>query len=105
MKLSFEDVEPYFGIRITSAEAVTHGVVKITWSDAVTGIVDLRPILARGDIFKDLRDDPDVFDAVQVEAHGHGVFWQASDGTLVDFGADQMRAWSEKQAALIALAS
>lgn len=105
MSLTYDDVEPFFGIRIETAEAVTFGVLKIKWSDDVTGIVDLRPMIARGDAFAVLKRDGERFNAVQVSEGGHAVYWLDDDGTELDFGADQTRAWSEKQAALIALAS
>ena len=104
MNLTYEDVEPFFGIKVTKAEAVTFGVLKIVWSDGVTGIVDLRPVIRRSEAFAILRDRPERFDDVHVEEAGHSVFWLSDDGNEIDLGADQLRAWSEKQAALIALA-
>jgi hypothetical protein len=91
--------------RIVSATPVLHGVLKIVWDDGYTGLVDMRPILARGKVFTRLQD-PKTFDAVRVSEFGHSIEWPAEgDGPLLDFAANTLRDTSERQAALIALAS
>jgi hypothetical protein len=91
--------------RIVSATPVLHGVLKITWDDGYTGLVDMRPILARGKVFTPLQD-PRTFDKVQVSEFGHSIEWPVEgDGPQLDFASNTLRDKAEKQAALIALAS
>jgi hypothetical protein len=90
--------------RIASAEPVMLGVLKIVWDDGYTGLVDLRPILARGKVFTHLQN-PKNFQKVQVSEFGHSVEWFDEKGEQIDFASGTLREKAEKQAALIALAS
>jgi hypothetical protein len=58
-----------------SAEPVIFGVVKIVWKDGFAGIVDLRPVLAKGEMFEFLRANPARFDDLKLEDYGHNIFW------------------------------
>ena len=58
--------------RITLAEPVIHGVLKIVWNDGYEGIVDLRPTIARGKIFTYLQNARN-FSKVRVSEFGHSV--------------------------------
>lgn len=91
-------------LRVTEAEAVMPGVLKIAWNDGYEGIVDLRGIIATGDLFAPLRD-PKRFEEVRVEAYGHSIFWGEDGDEDVDFGCDRLREIAERQAELIARAS
>ncbi|MBN9023054.1 MAG: hypothetical protein J0H08_13355, partial [Rhizobiales bacterium] len=44
--------------RIETVKPVMFGVLKLVFDDGYEGIVDLRPLLANGEIFTFLRDDP-----------------------------------------------
>jgi len=88
--------------RITSAEPVIHGVLKIVWSDGYEGIVDLRPTIARGRIFAYLKK-PANFKKVRVAEYGHSIVWINEKGEEIDFGADSLRHRSENQARLNAV--
>jgi len=90
--------------RISSAEPVIHGVLKIVWDDGYTGLVDLRPILARGKVYTYLQD-PKNFQGVQVTEFGHSIEWLDENREQIDFASGTLREKAEKQAALIALAS
>jgi Protein of unknown function (DUF2442) len=90
-------------LRITSAEAVLPGVLKLTWSDGYAGIVDLRGKIADGEIFEPIRD-PEAFKDVRVERYGHHVYWGNEDDG-VDFGSDRLREIAEEQAELLARVS
>ena len=91
-------------LRVTSAEAVIPGVLKVAWNDGFEGVVDLHGLIAKGKIFSPLRD-PRYFEKVQVAPYGHSVFWGEEDNEDVDFGCDRLREMVEEQAALIAKAS
>jgi hypothetical protein len=91
-------------LRITSAEPVLHGVLKITWSDGYEGIVDLRGTIAQGEIFEWLRN-PEHFRQVRVESYGHSIYWGEEGDEKVDFGCDRLREMAEEQAALLARVS
>jgi hypothetical protein len=62
-----------------SAEPVIFGVVKIVWKDGFAGIVDLRPILAKGEMFNFLRVNPARFDDLKLEDYGYCIFWLDDD--------------------------
>ena len=91
-------------LRITTAEPVVHGVLKLAWNDGYEGIVDLRGIIADGEIFEHIRN-PENFKKVHVAPHGHSIYWGKEDNEEVDFGCDRLREIAEEQAAILARAS
>jgi len=92
-------------IAMRSAEPVIFGVVKIVWKDGFAGIVDLRPLLAKGEMFEFLRVNPARFDGLRLEDQGHKIFWLDDQGDVIDFGSDSLRQRAERQAGLLHLAS
>ena len=72
-------------LRITGAEAVLPGVLKLTWNDGYEGVVDLRGVIADGEIFEHIRD-PENFKKVRVEGYGHSIYWGEEGNDEVDFG-------------------
>ena len=85
--------------RIMAAEPVIHGVLKIQWDDCYAGIVDLRPVIARGRIVIYLQE-PENFAKLKIGEFGHGIVWVNDAGEEIDFGADSLRQRAEKQAEL-----
>jgi hypothetical protein len=85
--------------RITAAEPVIYGVLKIQWNDGYAGVVDLRPVIARGRIFTYLQN-PENFAKFQIGEHGHGITWWNDEGKEIDLGSDSLRQRSESQAEL-----
>ncbi len=85
--------------RIAAAEPVIDGVLKLVFADGYQGVVDLRPNIAQGRIFKWLQK-PKNFLKVQLEDYGHHVFWIDDKGREIDLGADGLRREAEKQAEL-----
>ncbi len=92
-------------IFMQSAEPVIYGVVKIVWNDGFAGVVDLRPLLAKGEMFGFLRAEPNRFDDIKLEEHGHKIYWLDDEGDEIDFGADSLRQRAERQAGLLHLAN
>jgi len=92
-------------IAMQSVEPVIFGVVKIVWKDGFAGIVDLRPLFAKGEMFEFLRTTPARFDGVKLEEHGYKIFWFDDQGDEIDFGSDSLRQRAERQAGLLHLAS
>lgn len=92
------------GLQISAAEAVLPGVLKLSWNDGYEGIVDLRGMIAEGELFAPLRD-PDHFKEVHVADYGHSVYWGEDGDEDVDFGCDRLREMAERQAAMLARAS
>jgi hypothetical protein len=90
-------------LHLTHVATVLHGVLKLAWDDGYEGVVDLRPIIAEGEIFEPLRD-PQRFSTVQLSDFGHSIFWLDDEGDEVDFGCDRLRELAERQAALLKLA-
>ena len=82
--------------RIITAEPVIHGVLKLVFADGYEGVVDLRPIIARGRIFTWLQT-PENFQNIRLEEHGHHVFWIDDKGQEIDLGADGLRRDAERQ--------
>ena len=91
-------------IAMHSAEPVIFGVVKIVWKDGFAGIVDLRPVLATGEMFEFLRANPASFEDLKLEDYGHNIFWLDDDNYEIDFGSDSLRRRTERQARLLFLA-
>jgi hypothetical protein len=91
-------------LRIIAAEAVLPGVLKVIWNDGYEGIVDLRGLIADGELFAHLRD-PENFKNVRVESYGHSIYWGEERDEEVDFGCDRLREMAEEQAALVARSS
>jgi hypothetical protein len=83
-----------------SAVPVTFGVVKIVWKDGFAGVVDLRPVLAKGQMFEFLRARPARFDDLRLEDYGHCIFWLDDQGVEIDFGSDSLRRRAEQTAGL-----
>lgn len=92
-------------VAMQSVEPVIFGVVKIVWTDGFAGVVDLRPLLSKGEMFEFLRATPARFDDVKLEDHGHKIFWLDDQGDEIDFGSDSLRQRAERQAGLLHLAS
>ena len=88
-------------LRITAAEAVLPGVLKVAWSDGYEAVVDLRGPISDGSIFEPIRD-PENFKRVRVESNGHSIYWGEEGSEDVDFGCDRLRQMAEEQAALLA---
>jgi Protein of unknown function (DUF2442) len=92
-------------VRMQSVEPIVSGVLKITWQDGFIGVVDVRSVLARGDMFAFLRNDPNRFNAVSLEEYGYKIFWLDDDGDEIDFGSQSLRDRAERQAEILRLAS
>jgi hypothetical protein len=91
-------------IAMHSAEPVIFGVVKIVWKDGFAGVVDLRPVLAIGEMFNFLRVNPARFDDLKLEDCGHSIIWLDDDSYEIEFGSDSLRQRAERQADLLHLA-
>lgn len=89
--------------RIVAAELVLQGVLKIEWNDSYAGVVDLRPVIARGGMF-DLLKTPAHFNAFTIGEHGHALVWRNLTGAEIDFGSGSLRKRAETQAELHRLA-
>lgn len=77
--------------RVSSAEPVIHGVLKLVFVDGYEGVVDLRPLLAKGKVFAWLQT-PENFRSVRVDEYGHAISWTDDTGYLIDVGADSFDA-------------
>ncbi|TAI65030.1 DUF2442 domain-containing protein [Bradyrhizobium sp. Leo170] len=92
-------------VAMQSAEPVIFGVVKVVWKDGFAGVVDLRPLLSKGEMFEFLRANPARFGDLKLEEHGYKIFWVDDEGDEIDFGSDSLRQRAERQANLLHLAS
>jgi hypothetical protein len=82
---------------VIEARVVMHGVLKLKFGDGYEGVVDLRPLIAKGKVFAWL-STPDHFAAVKIDEFGHSVSWLDSDGYVIDLSADSLRRDAERQA-------
>ena len=82
---------------IVLAEPVIHGVLKITFDDGFEGVVDLRPLIAKGKVFAWL-EAPAHFAALKIDDYGHSISWTDGTGYVVDLSADSLRRDAERQA-------
>jgi hypothetical protein len=82
---------------VVEAQAVIHGVLKVKFDDGYEGVVDLRPLIAKGKVFAWL-NAPDHFAAMRVDEFGHSVSWQDDEGYAIDLSADSLRRDAERQA-------
>jgi hypothetical protein len=92
-------------VRMRSIEPVLFGVVKIVWLDGFEAIVDLRPVIAEGELFAFLREAPERFGALALDEFGHSIRWIDAEGDEVDFGSDALRRRAQRQAEILRLAS
>ncbi len=83
--------------RIESAEPILHGVLKLSFIDGYQGILDLRPLIAKGGIFTWLQK-PGNFDALKLDEYGHSISWTDAKGYEIDLSADSLRRDCERQA-------
>ena len=83
--------------RIVDAQPVIHGVLKVAFDDGYVGVVDLRPLIAKGKVFSWL-SAPAHFAAVRVDEFGHSVSWLDEKGYAIDLSADSVRRDAERQA-------
>lgn len=83
--------------RISSAEPVIDGVLKLVFTDGYVGVVDLRPLIGEGDVFSWLRL-PGNFAKFSLDEYGHSISWLDDTGYEIDFGADSLRRDCERQA-------
>jgi hypothetical protein len=79
------------------AEPVIHGVLKVAFDDGFEGVVDLRPLIAKGKVFAWLAT-PAHFASLQIDEHGHSISWTDSTGYVIDLSADSLRRDAERQA-------
>ncbi len=82
---------------IVEAQPVIHGVLKIKFDDGYEGVVELRPVIAKGKVSAWL-SAPQHFAAVRVDEFGHSVSWLDDEGYTIDLSADSLRRDAERQA-------
>ena len=73
--------------RIKEALANIDHTVTVTWSDNVTAVVDLAPVIAKGKVFAPLQDAAYFTRNMQVAEDRLGLEWP----NRVDFSADGLR--------------
>jgi hypothetical protein len=83
--------------RIVDAQPVIHGVLKVAFDDGYEGVVDLRPLIAKGKVFSWLSAPPH-FAAVRIDEFGHSLSWLDDQGYTIDLSADSIRRDAERQA-------
>jgi len=90
-------------VRMESVTPILYGVVKIRWQDGYEAAVDLRPVIARSELFAFLRTDPGRFSTVRLDEYGHTICWIDDEGDEIDLGAFALRQRAERQDQLLQL--
>jgi hypothetical protein len=73
--------------RITDAVAHPDHTVTVTWSDGVTAVVDLSPVIAKGNVFAPMADTAWFAEHMRIATDRLGLEWP----NRVDFSADGLR--------------
>jgi hypothetical protein len=73
--------------RINNAIAHPDHSVTVTWSDGVTAIVDLSPVIAKGNVFAPMQDAAYFVATMRIATDRLGLEWP----NRVDFSADGLR--------------
>jgi hypothetical protein len=73
--------------RIAQAIAHPNHTLTVTWSDGVSAIVDLSPVIAKGNVFAPLQDAAYFVGKMRVATDRLGLEWP----NHVDFSADGLR--------------
>ena len=81
---------------VVEAQPVIHGVLRVKFDDGYEGVVDLRPLIAKGKVFAWL-SAPEHFAAVRIDEFGHSISWMDDKGYVIDFSADSLRRDAERQ--------
>jgi hypothetical protein len=83
--------------RIKSVEVVRYPVLRVTFSDGLSGESDLSDLIADGPAFARLKEEA-YFKTVSVGEHGHTFGWNLDDlGHEIDFCPDSTRIQIETQ--------
>ena len=73
--------------RITKATAHSNHTVTVTWSDGIEAVVDLAPVVAKGNVFAPLQDAVYFVQTMRIAEDRLGLEWP----NKVDFSADGLR--------------
>lgn len=73
--------------RINTAVPHPNHAVTVTWSDGVTAVVDLAPVIAKGNVFAPMQDPAYFVEKMQIAPDRLGLEWP----NRVDFSADGLR--------------
>lgn len=73
--------------RIADAIPNPDHTVTVTWSDGVTAVVDLSPVIAKGNVFAPMQDETYFVGNMRIAADRLGIEWP----NRVDFSADGLR--------------
>ena len=81
-------------LSVTAVAPVEAGILRITWDDGVTRLVDLQGKF-RGHMLLDMLNIPEVFRDVSVVPGGGGIEWING----ADLSARSLRLWSDEEIA------
>lgn len=88
--------------RIVNVHPVINGVLRVAFDDGYVGVVDPKPLMAKGKVFSWL-SALSHFAAVRVDAFGHCVSWLDDKGYAIDLSADSIHRDAERQAEIYRL--
>lgn len=74
---------------IEKAKPQADFTVELVFGDGRAGVVDFRPVIAQGGVFRAL-DDPARFASMKIGQRGRTLVWIDADGDEIDFCADAL---------------
>ena len=60
--------------------------LSVQFVEGVTKIYDIKPLFEKWDVFKTLRDNPNLFTSVEVDAGGYSIIWNDD----IDLSCDEL---------------
>ena len=74
--------------KVKSVNALDNFRLSVQFAEGVTKIYDVSQLFDKGEAFRYLKDDPDLFNNIQVDVGGYGVIWNDD----LDISCDELYA-------------
>ena len=78
--------------KIKNVTALPDFKLSVQFAEGVTKIYDVKPLFEKWDIFKTLKNQPELFTSVEVDAGGYGIIWNDD----IDLSCDELFANGKK---------
>ena len=91
--------------KVKNVSALPNYMLSVQFSEGVTKLYDMNPLFEKLPVFKQLKDQPEVFNCVTVDVGGYGIIWDDDfdlscdelweNGTVVETPFDGLMAFSD----------
>ena len=72
--------------KVKNVTALPDFELSVQFAEGITKIYDVKPLFDKWDIFKTLKDKPELFTSVEVDAGGYGIIWNDD----IDLSCDEL---------------